>query len=86
MDTVRADPSLDKLEADVLSRVAGHRASMKSRSALPVALLVAFTALAGGLLTGISEPHRHGAGRASEAALLADEVSLAPSSLLASNQ
>jgi hypothetical protein len=86
MDTVRADPSLDGLESDVLARIAGHRESMKSRSALPVALLVAFTALASGLLTGISEPHRHGTGRGSEAALLADEVRLAPSSLLASNQ
>jgi hypothetical protein len=86
MDTVRADPSLDGLEADVLSRIAGHRESMKARSAVPVALFVAFTALAGGLLTGISEPHRHGAGHGSEAALLADEVRLAPSTLLASNQ
>jgi hypothetical protein len=82
----RPDPSLDGLESDVLSRIAAHRRSQNSRSALPVALLVAFTALAGGLLTGISGPHRHGAGRGSEAALLADEVQLAPSTLLASNQ
>jgi len=82
----RPGPSLDGLESDVLLRIAAHRRSQNTRSALPVALLVAFTALASGLLTGISEPHRHGAGRGSEAALLADEVKLAPSSLLASNQ
>jgi hypothetical protein len=84
--TTRSDSSLDGLESDVLLRIAAHRRSQNSRSPLPVALLLAFAALAGGLLTGISEPHRHGAGRGSEAALLADEVQLAPSSLLASNQ
>ncbi len=85
MDTVKSHRSLDGLEAEVLSRIAAHRQARKSTGALPIALLVAFTALASGLLTGISTPHRSFPGRGSEAALLADEVTLAPSTLLASN-
>jgi len=42
--------------------------------------------LASGVRTGIAQPHRQVAARGSEAALLADDVGLAPSSLLASNQ
>jgi hypothetical protein len=86
MNTVRSHPSLDGLESEVLSRIATHRQAQRPTGALPVALLLAFTALASGLVTGIAGPHRHSAARSSEAALLADEISLAPSSLLASNQ
>jgi hypothetical protein len=86
MDSARTNPSLDGLESDVLSRITAHRKAQKSIGALPVALLLAFTALASGLLTGISGPHRPVNSRGSEAALLAEEVTLAPSSLLASNQ
>ncbi len=82
---MKLDPSLDMLESDVLSRIASHRQAQQHLRALPVTLLICFTALAGGWLTGWAGPH-HKAPPRSEAALLADDVSLTPSSLLASNQ
>ncbi len=78
--------SLDSLESDVLSRIASHRQAQRSWRALPVALLICFTALASGWVTGWAGPRHKARPAASEAALLADDVSLAPSSLLASNQ
>jgi hypothetical protein len=78
--------SLGGLETDVLEQIAAHRQAQRSAGTLPIALLVAITALATGLLTGISEPNQKPIGQGSEAALLADDVGLAPSSLLASNQ
>jgi len=86
MDPMRPEISLDALETAVLSRIAAHRRAQESAGTLPIALLVSVTALASGLLTGISEPYQWAARQGSEAALLADDVSLAPSSLLASNQ
>jgi hypothetical protein len=82
---MKFDPSLDLLETDVLSRIAAHRQAQKNLRALPVMLLICFTALAGGWLTGWASPHHKAPAPRSEAALLADDVSLAPSSLLASN-
>ena len=80
-------PKLDLLEADVLMRIAAHRdAAQKTAGALPVALLVCITALVGGLWTGIAGSRHAPQARGSEAALLADDLRLAPSSLLVSNQ
>jgi hypothetical protein len=81
-----SDRMLDKLESALLRRIAAHRAARNSTITLSVAALVALTALASGVRTGIAQPHRQVAARGSEAALLADDVGLAPSSLLASNQ
>jgi hypothetical protein len=86
MNPERLEISLEALEIDVLSRIAAHRQAEQSAGTLPIALLVSVTALASGLLTGISEPQRGASRQGSEAALLADDVSLAPSSLLASSQ
>jgi hypothetical protein len=86
MDPARPETSLDALEIHVLSRIAGHRHAQQAAGTLPIALLVSITALASGLLTGISEPYRWATRQGSETALLADDASLAPSSLLASNQ
>jgi hypothetical protein len=83
---MKLNPSLDSLESDVLTRIASHRQAQESLRAVPVALLICFTALAGGWVTGWANPHYKARPAASEAALLADDVSLAPSSLLASNQ
>ena len=76
----------DALEADVLARIAAHRLAQRSIGSLAVPLLVAFAALAGGLVTGISEPHPKALRLVSEAALLDDDVGLAPSSRLASTR
>jgi hypothetical protein len=78
------DRSLDALESELLTRIAAHRVAQKTSAALSVALLMSFTALAGGVAIGITEPRHRIQG--SEAALLAEDVGLAPSSLLASNQ
>jgi len=81
-----SDRMLERLESAVLRRIAAHRAARNSIVTISVAALVALTALASGVRTGIAQPHRQVAARGSEAALLADDVGLAPSSLLASNQ
>jgi len=83
---MKLDPSLDMLESDVLARIASHRQAQKHLRALPVTLLICFTALASGWLTGWASPHHKAPPARSEAALLADDVGLAPSSLLASSQ
>jgi hypothetical protein len=80
-----SDRRLGALESAVLARIAAHRASRNSLLSLSTALMVALTALASGVLTGIAEPHHSVANRGSEAALLADAEDLAPSFLLASN-
>jgi hypothetical protein len=80
------DASLDTLESDVLLRIAAHRQTQKSLRALPVAAVVCCTALASGWLAGSGRPHHRVPRSSSEAALLAEDVGLAPSSLLVSNQ
>ena len=85
MRTLNSDPSLARLEAAVLSRIAAHRDAVKAIRALAVPILITMTALASGLVTGIGQLHRRTT-NSSEAALLAEEATLAPSSLLASNQ
>jgi hypothetical protein len=77
--------TLDQLEGDVLARIALHRRSLTGPKVLPVALVICAAALIGGLLTGRAQS-RHVPPKGSEAALLAEDVSLAPSSLLASNR
>ncbi len=86
MGTLIDPHSLDGLESAVLTRIAAHRQRQKSTGALPVALLVSFTALASGLLTGIWAPDRNIPLHGSEAVLLAEDIALAPSWLLASHQ
>jgi hypothetical protein len=86
MRTLDSDPSLAKLEAAVLSRIAAHRDGVKAMRALTVPVLITVTALASGLATGIGDQLHRRTTNSSEAALLAEEATLAPSSLLASNQ
>jgi uncharacterized membrane protein HdeD (DUF308 family) len=76
---------LDTLESTVLERITAHRTSRNSAASLSIALMVALTALASGVLTGIAKPHHRTAAQGSEAVLLADDIGLAPSFLLASN-
>lgn len=77
-------PTLERLEQDVLSRIRAHRERGNGRSALPVAAVVTACALIVGLGVGVaSAQHRQSAG-ASEAVVLGEDASLAPSSLLAS--
>jgi hypothetical protein len=78
------EPELDRLESEILARIRRHRLDQSSIRPLPIAIVVCVSALAGGLLTGLAERHRD-APPGSEAALLADDLSLAPSSLLASS-
>ncbi len=76
----------DGLESDVLSRIALHRQSENSTGALPVALPVAHRA--GKRLADRyrDTPQRNSSPHGSEAALLAEDVALTPSSLLVSNR
>jgi hypothetical protein len=77
-------PSLERLEQDVLSRIQAHRVRATHRSALPVGAVVTACALIVGLGVGVaSAQHRESLG-ASEAVVLGDDAMLAPSSLLAS--
>ncbi|HTW75321.1 MAG TPA: hypothetical protein VMD56_10430 [Steroidobacteraceae bacterium] len=78
------EPSLERLEQDVLSRIRTHRERASNRSALPVGAVVTACALIVGLGVGVaSAQHRQSAG-ASEVVVLGEDASLAPSSLLAS--
>lgn len=79
------EPPLGDLENQVLDRIAAFRRS-HAAGARGAPLLAAAIALASGLLTGFLHSHAPHGAHGSEAALLADEVTLAPSSLLASNQ
>jgi hypothetical protein len=81
----KSDQVLGGLESALLGRIALHRAARRSTIAFSIAALVAISALAGGVLTGISTPRRGTSDPRSEATLLADDVGLTPSSLLASN-
>ncbi len=54
---MKLEPSLDLLESDVFSRIASHRQAQKHLRALPITLLICFTALASGWLTGWASPH-----------------------------
>lgn len=77
-------PSLERLEQDVLSRIQAHRKRASSRSALPIGAVVTASALIIGLGVGVaSAQHRQSTG-ASEAVVLGEDALLAPSSLLAS--
>jgi hypothetical protein len=81
----KSDRVLDTLESAVLQRIARHRVTRSPAAAFSIAALLGLTALASGVLTGMMAPHHPAAGSGSESALLADDVGLAPSSLLASN-
>jgi hypothetical protein len=85
---MKAERRLDLLESDVMARIASHRQAQKSLRSLPVAALVCAIALAGGWLTGMEGSRQKSAAQpaGSESALMADDMRLAPSSLLANNQ
>jgi hypothetical protein len=85
-DFMNSNDRLDRLEADVLKRIDAHRRMRSARFSLLLGTLLAVTALGSGLWTGVSELQRRTTRPGSEAALLDDDLSLAPSSLLASNQ
>jgi hypothetical protein len=77
------DPSLPSLESDVLARIRAHREHSHTRGALPLGVVVTACALIVGLGVGVaSAEHRQSIG-ASEAVVLGEDASLAPSSLLA---
>jgi hypothetical protein len=77
---------LDRVEIDVLARIRRHREERRSLRPVQVALAVCTLALLSGWFTGHAQLHKRAIPTGSEAAVLADDVSLAPSSLLASNQ
>ena len=77
------DPSLASLESEVLARIRLHREHAPARAALPLGVIIAACALITGLGVGVaSAQHRQSIG-ASEAVVLGEDASLAPSSLLA---
>lgn len=77
-----SEPSLDKLEQDVLLRIVAHRQHGASRGAVPVSALVTACALIAGLGVGVASAQHHQMTRASEDVVLGEDASLAPSSLL----
>jgi hypothetical protein len=78
------DASLPSLESEVLARIRAHRQRAQDRGALPLGVVVAACALIVGLGVGVaSAQHRQSVGP-SEAVVLGEDASLAPSSLLAS--
>jgi hypothetical protein len=80
--------SLQSLEADVLARIATHRkrGARGAGAALPVGIAVIVCALAAGLGTGLRHLPRQAAATNSESVVLAEEASLAPSTLLVSSR
>ncbi len=77
---------LDRLEIDVLARIRRHREERGALRPLRLAFLVCTVALLSGWLTGHARSQGGAISAGSEATVLADDVSLAPSSLLASNR
>jgi hypothetical protein len=78
------DSSLQSLESDVLARIREHREYARTRTALPLGVLVTACALIAGLGVGVASAQRHQSVGASETAVLGEDAYLAPSSLLAS--
>ena len=83
---MNTDSSLERLENDVLARIVAHRQMQSGRHSLPVGVLVVVCALAAGLGAGIFHSQRLPYGGGSESVVLAEDASLAPSTLLASAQ
>ena len=77
------DHSLQSLEGEVLARIRAHREHANTRGALPLGVVVAACALFVGLGVGVASAEHHQNIGASEAVVLGDDASLAPSSLLA---
>ncbi|MGH8141569.1 MAG: hypothetical protein ACREU2_03475 [Steroidobacteraceae bacterium] len=81
-----SEPSLERLEQDVMLRIATHRRlDTTSRSAVPIGVVVMACALIAGLGVGVAraQQHQHRI-LASEAVVLGEDALLAPSSLLVS--
>jgi len=78
------DPSLPSLESDVLARIRAHRQHAHTHAALPLGVVVTACALIVGLGVGVASAEHHQRIGASEAVVLGEDASLAPSSLLAS--
>jgi ABC-type dipeptide/oligopeptide/nickel transport system permease subunit len=82
---MKADFSLAQLEADVFARMAAHRRMQSGRRSLSIGVLMVACALVAGLGAGLF--HARGArAPGSESVVLADDASLAPSTLLANAQ
>jgi len=75
------DPRLERVEAEVLARIAAVRQADSSTGVYPVGAIVMVCALLAGLAIGVRHAERTSA-PGSEAAVLADDASLAPSALL----
>jgi len=78
------DPSLPSLESDVLARIRAHRQHARTDATLPLGAVVTACALIVGLGVGVASAEHHQSIGASEAVVLGEDASLAPSSLLAS--
>lgn len=76
---------LDQLEATVLQRMLDYRQKQRTSGSLRLDVSVTLIALTVGLLIGHWAPRPGTATRGSEAVVLADDVRLAPSTLLASS-
>ena len=77
-------PALDRLESDVLARMATHRVARRSAGTLTAGLALAALALGTGLVTGRSQS-QGATVRGSERIVLADDARYSPAELLASN-
>jgi hypothetical protein len=83
---VSYEASLARLEADVLARIAAHRQMQSGRRSLPVGVLLVVGALAAGLGAGIFHARGAAGTLPSETVVLAEDSSMAPSSLLVSTR
>ena len=82
---MRLDPELVWLEADVIARIAEQRrAARRGGGVFGVAVLACLISLLGGLCTGMAGSWNSARAPGSEA-IVVEDLSLAPSSLLASN-
>jgi hypothetical protein len=77
--------SLESLETDVMARIGRHRTN-QDRGTLPAGTVLAVVALTVGIAIGFSQAQGVPGVRGSESIVLADDVRLAPSALLASTQ
>jgi hypothetical protein len=80
------DFSLERLEELVVSRIVAHRQNHDSRRDIPAGVILTVCALIAGLSAGVQRAHRYPSSPGSESAVLAEDASLAPSSLLTTGQ
>jgi hypothetical protein len=85
INAMTPENSLEQLEATVLQRMADYRRRQRASGSVRLDVSVTLIALAVGLVIGHWVPRHGTATRSSEAVVLADDVRLAPSTLLASS-